>query len=39
MIADLMTKPLHGSLFEKFARQCLGLIYVAVEDLAEDVPE
>lgn len=39
MIADLMTKPLHGSLFEKFARQCLGLNYVAVEDLAEDVPE
>ena len=39
MIADIMTKPLHGSLFDKFARQCLGLDCATVEDLAQDVSD
>ena len=39
MIADMMTKPLHGSLFNKFARQCPGLKCATDKDLAQDVSD
>ena len=39
MIADLMTKPLHGGLFEKFARQYLELKCATSEELANDVSD